>query len=97
MFARVARYEISPDRLAEAVKSFEQAGAGLSDFEGFQRGYVLLDEDDGALITLTLWSTRSALESSETRAGLLRRRAVQAADGSVQSVHCYEVAVELGH
>jgi len=96
MFARLARYTIEPERLGDAIASFREAGTGLRELPGFENGYILVDEEDGALLTLTLWSTRTTLESSEARASALRRRATRAAEGSVQSVHCYEVAGELG-
>ena|SRR5215210_1159164 len=96
MFARLARYTVAPERLGDAIASFTEAGDGLQELPGFQDGYILVDEDDGSLLTLTMWSTRAALESSETRASALRRRATRAAEGSVQSVQCYEVAGELG-
>jgi heme-degrading monooxygenase HmoA len=92
MFARLARYTIEPDRLEDAIASFREAGAGLRELPGFEDGYILVDEEDGSLLTLTVWSTRTALESSETRASALRRRAARAAQGSVQSIHCYELA-----
>lgn len=95
MFARLARYEIAPERLEAAVGSFAEAGAGLSELEGFEEGYVLVDEEDGSLMTLTLWSSRTALEASDTRASLLRQRAARAAEGSVTSIHCYDVAAKL--
>jgi heme-degrading monooxygenase HmoA len=95
MFGRIARYNIALERLEDAVTSFTEAGQSLSELEGFTGGYLLVDEDEGSLLTLTLWRTRSALETSETRASLLRQRAARAAEGSVQSVHSYEIATEF--
>ncbi len=96
MFARLARYEIPPDRLGDATASFSGAGAGLGALQGFQRGYVLVDEEECSLMPLTFWDSRLALETSEARAGMLRQRACREVDGSVQSVMSYEVAAELG-
>jgi heme-degrading monooxygenase HmoA len=96
MYARVARYEVPPERLEAAAESFREAGAGLAQLDGFEGGYLLVDDEDGSLLTMTLWRSRTALESSETRASLLRGRAAQAVEGAVQSVRCYEVASELG-
>jgi heme-degrading monooxygenase HmoA len=96
MFARLARYEIPPDRLGDAVKSFSEAGKGLGGLQGYHSGFLLIDEDESSVMTLTIWDTRSALETSESRAGSLRRRACSEVDGSVQSVTSYEVAAELG-
>jgi heme-degrading monooxygenase HmoA len=96
MFARLARYEIPPDRLGDAVKSFSEAGERLQELQGYRTGFLLLDEDESSVMTLTIWETRTALETSEARAGSLRRRACSEVDGSVQSVTSYEVAAELG-
>jgi heme-degrading monooxygenase HmoA len=95
MFARLARYEIDPDRADEAVQSFQQASEGLADIDGFKGGYVLLD-DEGSIATLTVWQSRAALMDSQSRAGRLRQEAVQAVGGSVLSVNEYEVAHEMG-
>lgn len=95
MFARLARYEIPSGRLGDAVVSFSEAGAGLGELDGFSSGYVLVDEEESSLMTLTLWDNRTALETSESRAAGLRRHACQEVDGSVQSVASYEVAAEL--
>lgn len=97
MFARLARYEIPSGRLGDAVESFSAAGAGLGALEGFHNGYVLVDEEESSLMTLTLWDNRSALETSEARAGMLRQRACREVDGLVQSVTSYEVVAELGN
>jgi heme-degrading monooxygenase HmoA len=96
MFARLARYEIPADRLGDAVMSFSNAGEGLRDLQGYRTGFLLIDEDESSVMTLTIWETRTALETSEARAGSLRRRACSEVDGSVQSVTSYEVAAELG-
>jgi heme-degrading monooxygenase HmoA len=94
--ARLARYAIEPDRLDDAVESFRQAGRELSELAGFEGGHVLVDYDEGTLMTLTLWESRAAVDASDVRAATLRQRALRAVDGEVQSVTCYEVPVELG-
>jgi heme-degrading monooxygenase HmoA len=91
MYARLAEYEFPEDQLETAVASFREAGKELSRLDGFSGGYVLSGEDGSTLTTMTFWATRSSLESSDTRASLLRRRACQSAGGSVQSVRSYEV------
>jgi len=96
MFARLARYEIPTDRLGDAVKSFSEAGEQLRELQGYRTGFLLLDEDESSVMTLTIWETRTALETSEARAGSLRRQACSEVDGSVQSVTSYEVVAELG-
>jgi heme-degrading monooxygenase HmoA len=95
MQARVARYRIEPERCQDAVESFRQAGAEIAKLDGYCDGYVLVDPDDGEVISITLWESHAALDASEMKATSSRRRAVEAVDGSVEAVSRYGVAVEL--
>jgi hypothetical protein len=94
--ARVARYAIDPDKLVDALDGLRDAGRELAVLEGYKGGQVLVDYDDGTLITLTLWENRAATDRSEVRAAQLRQRAMRAVDGEVQSVTVYDVPFELG-
>jgi hypothetical protein len=95
MWARVARYEVSPDRLDEARDAFEEGSQELGGLEGARGGYLLVDRESGAAITFTLWESYDAMCRSEVPAASLRRRAIGAVDGGVQAVECFEVAVEF--
>ena len=75
MFARVARYEVPGDQLEQAVAAFGEAGKQIEHLEGFAGGYVLMDEEDGRTMTLTLWKNAVALENSERQARNMRREA----------------------
>lgn len=96
MHARLARYAIEPDRIDDALESFREAGRELAELEGYEGGQVLVDSDEGTLLTLTLWTNRAAMDKSEVRAAGLRQRALRTVDGEVQAVTCYEVPFELG-
>src|SRR5438046_10274653 len=72
VFARVARYEVPGDQLEQAVAAFGEAGRQIEHLDGFAGGYVLLDEEDGRTMTLTLWENTVALENSERHARKLR-------------------------
>jgi heme-degrading monooxygenase HmoA len=95
MQARVARYRIEPERCEDAVASFREAGAEIAKLDGFRDGYVLVDPDDGDILTITLWDSHASLDASEMKATSSRRRAAEAVDGSVEAVSRYGVAVEL--
>jgi len=82
--------------MIDALEALRDAGRELADLEGYKGGHVLVDYDDGTLITLTLWENRAAIDRSEVRAAQLRQRALRSVDGEVQSVTCYEVPFELG-
>jgi heme-degrading monooxygenase HmoA len=95
VFARVARYEVPRDRLAQAVAAFGEAGREIEQLEGFAGGYVLVDEEDGRTMTITIWQNAALLENSERAARSARKAAADAAGGTVLSVEKFEVAQEL--
>ncbi len=95
MLARVARYEVSSDRIDDAVDSFGQAAESIQEMDGFAGGYVLVDHEDGRTMTITLWDNLATLESSEPKARSARNEAASAVGGEVLSVEKFEVAQEL--
>jgi heme-degrading monooxygenase HmoA len=95
MHARVARYRIEAERCNDAVASFSEAGAEIAKLEGFRDGYVLVDPDDGEVLTITVWDSHASLDASDMKATSARRRAAEAVDGTVEAVSRYDVAIEL--
>jgi heme-degrading monooxygenase HmoA len=95
MLARVARYEVSSDRIDDAVEAFGEAAREIQELAGFAGGYVLVDHEDGRTMTLTLWESQVALDSSEPTARSARSSAANAVEGSVLSVESFEVAQDL--
>jgi heme-degrading monooxygenase HmoA len=96
MLARVARYEVDPERCDDAVDAFLAAGREIADFPGLERGYLLVDAESGAVMTLTLWADQASMDASATRAASLRRKAIGAVEGDVQSVQDYDVVRDFG-
>jgi heme-degrading monooxygenase HmoA len=96
MWARVARYEVEPERIDAAVQGFETAAKALAELRGTRGGYLLVDRHEGAAVTITLWESYDALCASEVAAAGLRRQAMGEAQGTVASVTLYEVAAEFG-
>lgn len=94
-YARVARYQVPVERIEEALESFEGAVREIEEIEGLQGGQVLVDHQDGSIMTMTLWESRAALDAGESRATKARQDAVRAVEGSVLSVDRYEVATEV--
>jgi heme-degrading monooxygenase HmoA len=94
--ARVARYAVESDRIDEAIERLREAGAEIAQLEGFRGGYVLVDYNEGALLTMVLWEDQIALDRSEVRATSLRQAALRTVEGEVQSVTRYTVPFELG-
>ena len=91
MQARVARYEVPPDRSDDAVEAFLESAREIAEMDGFHGGYVLVDSETGTAMSLTLWETQASFETSATKAALARRRAVDAVDGDVQWVQAFDV------
>jgi len=96
MLARVARYQIAPERCDDAVRAFQEVGAELAKLGGMNAGWVLVDTESGTTMTVTLWENQASLDASGTRAAAARQRAVREADGEVQSVVVFDVVRELG-
>ena len=96
MFARVARYEVPPERMDEAVKAFREAVVEIEGIEGLKGGSVLVDAEDGVVMSMTFWDSRTAMEDSEVKAAGLRQQAAKEVDGTVVSVHCLDVVAEIG-
>jgi len=91
MQARVARYEVPPDRSDDAVEAFLESAREIAEMDGFHGGYVLVDSETGTAMSLTLWETQASFETSATKAALARRRAVDAVDGEVQWVQAFDI------
>jgi heme-degrading monooxygenase HmoA len=95
MLARVARYEVPPERCDEAVDAFTSAGSDIAALPGFHSGYVLVDSETGAVVSCTFWEDEQSLEAGATRAAGARRQAIGAVDGDVLSVQTFDVVREL--
>jgi Antibiotic biosynthesis monooxygenase len=96
VYARLARYAIEPEHVDDAVEGFRGAGREISQLEGFRGGHILVDYDEGSVLTMTLWEDRNTLDRSEVRAAALRQNAVRSSEGEIQSVTVYRVPFELG-
>jgi heme-degrading monooxygenase HmoA len=69
--ARVARYEVSADRCDESVTAFLESAQAIAEMDGFDSGFVLVDSETGATMTLTFWDSGAA---ADARASSVRRR-----------------------
>jgi heme-degrading monooxygenase HmoA len=96
VFARIVRYAVEPARCEEALAAFREAAEEIGDIDGISGGYVMVDGDDGLIVTVTLWENRAAMENSEVRASRLRQEALRSVDGEIQSVERVSVATTIG-
>ena len=95
MFARVARYEVEPKRMNEAIEAFREALTDIEGLEGLKGGSVLTEPEEGVIISMTFWESRTAMDDSEVQASKLRQQAAKQVDGTVVSVHCLDVVAEI--
>jgi heme-degrading monooxygenase HmoA len=96
MLARVARYELPPERCEEAVQAFLDSAREIAQMDGFGQGYLFVDSETGVAVSMTLWEDNAAFDASSTKAALARRRAVDAVDGEVQWVQTFDVVRRFG-
>ncbi|UKA61990.1 hypothetical protein [Arthrobacter sp. FW306-04-A] len=90
MYARVSNYAFDGD--GEALrKGFDDAVEPLKQLAGLTGAYFLLDADSKTAISITLWDTKEALESSVEAANRLRADATQPSKATIESVKHYEV------
>jgi heme-degrading monooxygenase HmoA len=92
MFARVSTYTGKPDEL---VRGFESASGELGQIDGFAQAYFCVDRASGKGLTITLWDSEEALETSARQAQQLRARATQPSGATIDSVQQYEVALTV--
>ena len=95
MFARVSVYQIPAGRMDEAVHAFREALDEISGLEGFHEAFFFMAPDDDRATATTLWTSRSAMESSRAAASNLRTKAAHAVDGGVVSAIEYEVGLRV--
>ena len=95
MFARVSVYEIADGRMDDAVKSFGSAFEEIRKLDGFSDAFFLVSNEDDRATTMTLWTSRGALEASRTAGSRLRTAAARSVDGAVVSAQEYEVALHI--
>lgn len=93
MNARLVRYRVDPARCEEALKAFGKAAEDIGDLEGMKAAYVMIDqEDQGRILSLTVWENQAALEGSEVRATRLRQDALDTVEGEIESVERFRIS-----
>ena len=90
MHARVSTYSGEAERLLDG---FQSATGPLEQIEGFSQAYFLVDRANNKAISITIWENEDALLASSAKADELRKGATESADGTIQSVENYEIAL----
>ena len=92
MYARVSRY--SGDT-AQLRSGFDAVTPELEGLEGFAQAFFLADLDHSRAMSITLWSSREAMDASAERAHQMRTRAAAPANATIDSVESYEVLLTV--
>lgn len=79
MYARVSRYRGKPGQVKEAFSKPDPPE--LHEVKGYRGAWVLVDEESGRAITMTLWESKEAMERSTELASRLRSEASEEAGG----------------
>jgi heme-degrading monooxygenase HmoA len=95
MFARVSKYELPSGRAHEAIPAFREAIERIRALDGLDRALLLMPRDGTRAVTITLWQTELAMESSRVAASRARSAAASEVDGEVTSTEEYEVVADL--
>ena len=90
MFARVSTYQGETERLLEG---FRRTTEPLTQIEGFERAYFLIDSAAARAMTITLWGSQAAMAASADWASSAREHAAHDSGAAIASVDTYEVAL----
>lgn len=96
MFARVSQITGLPGKLETAVPVLQEGLDRTQGLAGFEGAYLLVDRDEGKIMTVTFWNNRTDLKSSAPRAEAIVAEAAQRAGAAdVPQVVSYEVLLEI--
>ncbi len=94
MFARVSKFEGSPEGMDEALRHVrEQVLPQIRGQDGNKGLIALGDRQSGTVLGVTLWESEEAMRASEQEADKLREESAEASDQTVADVERYEVAL----
>jgi heme-degrading monooxygenase HmoA len=94
MFARVSRFEGSPDGMDDALRHVrEQILPQIRGQDGNKGLIALGDRQSGTVLGVTLWESEEAMQASEESADRLREESADASNQTVADVERYEVAL----
>ena len=95
MHARVSTYALDDGTALQHLNAFTDALGEIAALDGFEDGYLLVGDDGGAALTVTVWRDQTSLEASRVRASSLRTGAARALGASVTSTVELRVAARL--
>jgi heme-degrading monooxygenase HmoA len=93
MHARATTVRVGQDAAEQAISQYRDALTTFRGMAGNHGAFLLVDRVSGRGIGVTPWESEEALLNSREQAEDLRRRAAEQAQGEIESVVEYEVAV----
>lgn len=95
MWARVSRFEISPDQIdADIRDSTQTVRELLNRTSGSEGAFYLVDRANGRTMSVTLWDSEESLRASEQAATQVREESTARVGGNIVAVERYEVAIK---
>ena len=93
MHARATTLRVGQETSDAAVDQYREALAKFRSMDGNRGAFLLVDQTAGRGVGVTLWESEEAMAKSREQAEQLRQRAAEQAQGEIESVVEYEVAV----
>lgn len=93
MHARATTLRTSPEAAEQAIEQYRQALSTFREMDGNRGAFLLVDRNSGKGIGVTLWDDEQAMTHSREQAEQIRQQAAQQAQGQIESVDEYEIAV----
>ncbi len=93
MYARATTVRVGQDMAEQAIGQYRDALTAFRGMEGNRGAFLLVDRTSGRGVGVTLWESEQAMAETREEAEQLRRRAAEQAQGEIESVIEYEVAV----
>jgi heme-degrading monooxygenase HmoA len=92
VFARVTKFEGSPERVDELRYAVvERVLPAARRLDGFAGVLVFADRPSGKVLAVSFWESEQAMDASEESAYWFRVYSAEAADETVTSVERYDV------
>ncbi len=93
MHARATTIRVGQNAGDAAIEQYRGALAAFRDMDGNRGAFLLVDPVAGRGVGVTLWESEEAMVESREQAEQLRQRAAEEAQGEIESVVEYQVAV----
>ena len=94
MFARVSRFEGSPEGMDEALRHVREHVLPQLQRQDGSKGLIALgDRQSGTVLGVTLWESEEAMRASEQEADRLREESAEASHQAIADVERFEVAL----